>query len=1390
MEIDVFADGFLEIPLGLRGGVLSLAELDGKPARLTMVAPRGQKAAIGDRAQRADRAEGDSPIFAGAKIGTVPPTIGTVPAKIGTVPIPGQSPSLVLLHLSGKGRHTLRLEVRLKLARQGGWRGAFGVLPAAPATAVEIAVPDKRTDVRLGQVADRRSYRTEKPGETIRTTLGLGGAFAVQWRPEVAEGQVDRALTAVSHAIFDVQEDGLRLAWQLALEFPRAEREQFRVVLPAGYLLEKVQGDNVRGWNIEKTAQGDRLDISLLRPAKDREAFTLRLWRAAGKGDSPIFAGAKIGTVPAKIGTVPAKIGTVPAKIGAVFPLTRFDVPAIAVPEAVLHTGQLTIRRSGLLDLRTLESAGLSRTDVPPEVAAMPDESSPTGVRLFESYRFASVPFVLRLAAEPAAAQVSAAVETVLKIGDDQQSLESRVRFDVRGRPVYQFLMLLPDGFRLDQLDVAGLAPGGFQYAVTRRGGRGLLTIYTAAGRQGETPVVVRGQLAAGQLVRKAAADGPSHGLEARAASPERELPLPRLEVLGVARQEGEVAVEVDPDFDVEAANMTDCEPVLLGRLAGWLKPEQMRLAGLALHYSAAAYSGTLRLKRRAADVQCDTITNVRVTDRAVEETIRLDFTIERAGVRDVSFLLPKDMAGSRISVPMLRQKTVTPAGDRVRVRIELQDERIGQLIVAVTDDRLLTSGAHDAPIPAIETGRTGRRYVVIENAGHDEVVPEGLRDVEPLGPRQEAAEKLKAILGRELTMAYVVASDAAEPRLRFHTETHAAVATVKASIPLARTRLVLDANGAYRAEVSLAVNNATEQFLDVRLPPAATLWTVRVAGEPVKPTQVPGSSDPREVRIPLIKTAAGEGAYDVVLKYGGDMRPLKTVGSVDFPMIRCQNIQPELSQAWLYLPKEYRWFGFGGTMHPVAEEADLEAGYVQFQTKQIRQSVAALREGDKWTKARAAANLKAQVEVAAQAGDTTITITPQPNASLQSELAANKAAVEEAQQQVVATMDESKSMTANDENRQRLIQGYQGQVVTRSRNVVGEIPYNWNWSAQTNQIEGTTITINQAPFAGQPSAQPPAQQVMQFRSDERRLRGSQIFDGKRAPAGALNINIYNPQPQQGQAAGEAQDTDALQRYERRLNERNASAEATDNLKPLWTGGGGDYGGTMGRHDMGRAPAGEAGNEPLNNSGFGYPEAPNATTGGWVLNAPSAAASPASAAAPAERSMGTGSLGTPFIRSPETMRRPSPPAKPCCVEPAASVRGGRGGAAPQPPAAGLASLDFTLPIPGGEPLRFTTPRGSMEITAHNVSRDLLARFREMAIVVVVALAAWAVAGLLCRGRLAWLGWLSRSWLLVFLGALLLISGAVPLLGLAAIVLALTLKVHRWTTRSLRPATAK
>ena len=98
------------------------------------------------------------------------------------------------------------------------------------------------------------SYEFDKPGQRIDTSLLPSGRIHLQWRPTVSEGEVDRSLTARSSAVLDVQEDGLRAAWQTTLQFRRGQRDSFTFYVPADYLVEKVEGGNVRGWEVRKEA--------------------------------------------------------------------------------------------------------------------------------------------------------------------------------------------------------------------------------------------------------------------------------------------------------------------------------------------------------------------------------------------------------------------------------------------------------------------------------------------------------------------------------------------------------------------------------------------------------------------------------------------------------------------------------------------------------------------------------------------------------------------------------------------------------------------------------------------------------------------------------------------------------------------------------------------------------------------------------------------------------------------------------------------------------------------------------------------------------------------------------------------------------------------------------
>ena len=66
--------------------------------------------------------------------------------------------------------------------------------------------------------------------------------------------------------------------------------------------------------------------------------------------------------------------------------------------------------------------------------------------------------------------------------------------------------------------------------------------------------------------------------------------------------------------YDVEAFDLKNCEKVLLDRFYGWLKPEQQSLTRLALQYRRGDYAGRFGSRPSKPEVNCDTLSNVRVT--------------------------------------------------------------------------------------------------------------------------------------------------------------------------------------------------------------------------------------------------------------------------------------------------------------------------------------------------------------------------------------------------------------------------------------------------------------------------------------------------------------------------------------------------------------------------------------------------------------------------------------------------------------------------------------------------------------------------------------------------------------------------------------------------------
>ncbi|MDX1945917.1 MAG: hypothetical protein SFU86_11010 [Pirellulaceae bacterium] len=1305
LVIDVYTDKPISVPLHLDGGVLLRATLDGGVARLQVVEP------VEPQARPAPNPPAQQAAQQGAK-----------PAAAGP---PGR---LLLLHLAGKGRKKLEFAVQMGVARQGGWRIARGQLPVGPSAALTLTVPQAGTEVRQQGLADKGLVETSAADERIETALAGDGTLQLEWRTKVSEGQVDQALTAVSTAVLDVREDSLRLVWQGRLDFGRAVRDSFTFRIPAGLLVEQVSGDNLRGWTAKTVGGEQTIDVTLLKAAQGNETLTVQIARRGRVGQGE---------------------------------LAEFAVPIVQVEGAVLQQGELAIRRSPRLELRAVEMKGMSRADAAGTTATVERLSDATDaavlvVQPFQTFKFARLPASLSLAATPPVAETTAEVRAIFDAGERASRLFATVIFRPRGEPLFQAQVALPAGFQLDNI-----GPGDLEWAITEAMGVKTLTVHMLAGHTSEFKLTLLGRIVG-------VGDPPSADGEPK----QRELPLPVIRALGVSRQEGHLVILPDLDTDARLTDLKNCAPGLPAEVAGWLTREQQAAARTVIRLQGGDYSGGLTLVPRAAQVSVRTLTNVKITPRAIQETIDLNYQIDQAGIRRLSFLLPERLAKSRLNIKLLKSRATEPATDSqgqplagwVRVKIELQDYVRDEFVVQLEHDRLLAGSKQEVTLPRVENARTLQRLVVLENAGRDEVAVDSAAGIEALNSQQQAWRDLAARLGSNINEAWQAAESAVDPKLVFHTTERAKAETATARIEFAQTLLVLDAAGAYRALQEYRVTNATEQFLEVRLPDGARLWTATVAGEPVKPAE-PVPPQTGLVRIPLVKTAEGEGDFAVQLKYGGTLPPVNSLGQVRFPLIRTVNINVEQSQVRLMLPEGFRWFDFGGSMRKIEDEGELAEGFQAYLSRRIAAAKELLGSGSAFTKTRAANNLQ-QAKI--MLFDSTRSLSGENyNEKGRSLQTANSALIDEAERVVEEQLSQIEVQAGD--NRERLNEYWRNKEVRRSKNVDSGLKGNFDAIEQEEKTKATPETSAFNPsFLDQNGLKSADDAIAPAKSEGRGSNYSGKPAGGRFYRSGEGKDVKGNEAEQrgqGQAKGDGQQApqlfNDLQRDEIQkklkddLGDRDPNQPATakqqqDNYQQQ----------LQQRFQL------EQRLEMNNDFAFGAknPSLPQVQSGqpmgggmGGVGGGGLGFAGPAGGSMPAEP-------GRPAYEAPPTDGSSTYFAAP----------------------GGLASLDFQLPR-RGTVYDFTTPRGEIEITARPFAQSLIARLWGLAAVLLVVAIGWALTRPQVRqaGRR-----LSDTFafglLLSLVGLSSLLTGVFPVAGLVLLVTGVVLAVR---SRCCPPASA-
>lgn len=1048
--------------------------------------------------------------LAGCVLETI--TIDGKPARLqmiqtGDAPQGGVPGTLWKLLSQGKGKKQIELELRWNVAKQTGWRVINGELPSSPACRFTVIVPKADTVVRLDTGNDRALHETTKADEEIITSLSRDGVLSLQWRDKIAKVTGDQRLTVQATSVFDVQEDSLKLAWKGEFEFRNGQRETLTLRVPKDYLIRKVVGDNIRGWKSQIDGENQRLDIELLKAASDRESLAVFLSKDLK------FTSAND---------------------------TKVTVPVIAVDDAMLHQGNISLRRSTLLDLHTLSSDGLSREDATDDLAwfTTHEEPSPLPLRVFQSYRYAQVPFTLELAIETVEGNIDVEHQTIMKVSQRDASLESRLLISPIGRPVYRFEIDLPAGWELQTPEMAG----SFQWSLKTEGERQRLRIYMANGQLSTFPIVLRGHR--------------SQNIEG-----ETTLTLPNLRLVDAQKQSGTIVVQADPAYTVRPEELQACETVTLSAALSWLAAKQRDAVRSVIRFTSGDHQGSLRVSQRSPVVTSTSVTNVKVTDRSIEETILIESNIANAGISEFIFRLPAYMRSSRINAPMLRRVSFTPVPDddaSVQVRVELQSEIMGQFRVVIEHDRGLNESTQSAPVLVIETGTTDRRIITLENAGRDELVTSQTVGVERVERSQLPQQFSRDLLASKSSEAYLVLDGENEPLLTYDMKERESITTAGARIGLAQAIVVVDEAGTYRATQEFRVENRTEPFLEIELPEGAEVWTVTVADEPVKPAKSSTTSQtPLErIRVPLVKTAEGDLDYGVVVKYGGQLARPSWLKRIEVPLIRTMNINVELSQVRLRLPESYRWFNFDGTLGQVESDGDLKAGWLAFRTRQLSDlaqlmSVSSATTG--YSKVRASSNLK-QLEDSLQADARKDSIGQMTqNAELQKQMKANNEALENAKQQ--AKQLEQQQIVDQPSNRAILNKLYAEQDNTRSLNALDEVGFNFSIAPTMQDAEAEQaqtgfkadwLSQNQlnVPQAAQSQSRLEADAPIEEKTKEVTPLAPSLQRGRRSGVESKSAAGKDPSQEFGRDGDSLQNS--VQRYQYRMDQQAAQPGMMD----------------------------------------------------------------------------------------------------------------------------------------------------------------------------------------------------------------------------------------------------
>lgn len=482
-----------------------------------------------------------------------------------------------------------------------------------------------------------------------------------------------------------------------------------------------------------------------------------------------------------------------------------FDLSLPTPRDVIRASGFLLVGADGAIRLVPQSAAGLTQIerDAMPQARSEHLPRRATPARSAYAYQFANLPARLRLGADDIVPAIHAETRLVVSLADNDLSAEAAVELDVRDAPAREVVIETDPAWTVAQ--VTGQNVG--DHDVRDEGG------------VRRVRAVFRQEVAGRTLVRLR--------LERPLKESDLRFDAPRLRIAGARTERGHVVARAETGVRLSPAEASGLREIPTGSL-----PVAVPGAQRAWRFKDADWALVLAIEREEPALYAELFHLATLGESGLYGSCSITYFIAGAPTRTLRLRVPPELRNVEIAGRDIRARRV----DGDEWTIQLQDTVHGDYTLLVTYQQPVAFEGGEVKMSGIQTvgpeSETG--YLVLAGPASVAIEGEPQRDAAllPITPEELPAEYALLVRDRVVLAAkYVGRPHTLAVRVR-RRPTLAPVEQVADHITLA-TRIGRD--GEAVTEVTSFVKNASRQYVGIRLPAGAALWSVEVEGRPVQ---------------------------------------------------------------------------------------------------------------------------------------------------------------------------------------------------------------------------------------------------------------------------------------------------------------------------------------------------------------------------------------------------------------------------------------------------------------------------------------------------------------------------------------------------------------------------